>query len=199
MRFILGSQSPRRKEILSYFDLPFEQIPSHFDEEALPFLGDPLSYVRALSVGKGKTIEAEHKDALILTADTIVYKDGKIFGKPQNDEAAFAALSDLVGSWHSVYTAVSLIHNGAIETGVEETKVLFNPLTDEEIWHYIDNMHLRDKAGSYAIQLAGGIIVERIEGCYTNVMGLPINLVRQLLNRVGINLWKHLKQTEKKV
>lgn len=196
MRFILGSASPRRKEILNFFDLPFEQIPSHFDEDSIPYRGDPQSYVINLAEEKAKVLDSQYKNALILTADTIVTKNGKIYGKPESDAAAFEALSELVGQWHSVYTAVSLCFRGEMTRGIEETRVLFNPLTPEEIKCYIANMHLRDKAGSYAIQYAGGIIVQRIEGCYTNVMGLPVNTVRKLLHGVNINLWQHLRRYE---
>jgi len=193
MRLILGSQSPRRKEILSYFDLPFEQASPPFDEEAVPFNGDHINYVCGLAEGKALSLAPSYPGAIIITADTIVWKDGKLYGKPKDNEDAFQILSELAGQWHSVFTAVSLYHNGSIFSRYEETKVLFNPLTPEEIRHYYTKLHLADKAGGYAIQMAGGLIVKKIEGCYYNVMGFPINSVRELLLQVKIDLWNYLK------
>lgn len=194
MRFILGSSSPRRKEILSYFDLPFEQVSSDFDERMISFSGDPRSYAIALAEGKAHSLKGFYDNALVLTADTIVYREGKIYHRSKDDAEAFEILSELVGKWHSVFTAVAIMYEGKIISDIEETRVLFNDLTPEEMRDYIANMHLRDKAGSYTVQFAGGIIVQRIEGCYTNVIGLPINTVRKLLQKVNINLWKHLKK-----
>jgi len=193
MRLILGSQSPRRKEILSYFDLPFTQATPPFDEEAVPFDGDHVKYVCTLAEGKALSLSSVYPDSLILTADTIVWKSGKLYGKPSNSQEAFLILSELVGQWHSVFTAVSLFHNGTVSTTYEETKVLFNSLTPDEIRHYHTKLHLTDKAGGYAIQMAGGLIVNKIDGCYYNVMGFPINSVRTLLLKAGIDLWNYLK------
>lgn len=190
---VLGSQSPRRKEILSYFTLPFVQTSSDYDESSVPFNGDPKIYVNELSKEKGLSIQPQHPDHIILTADTIVFREGKLYGKPIDEKDAFQCLSELVGHWHSVYTGVTIIHQNSVFQGVEETKVLFNPLTDDEIRHYHRQIHWKDKAGGYAIQMAGGLLVKRIDGCYYNVMGLPINTVRKLLLEVGIELWYHLK------
>lgn len=193
IKLILGSQSPRRKEILSYYSLPFIQHTSNYDEEAHPFSGDPIEYVSTLCSGKAESLAPRHPDAMILTADTIVYKDGKLYGKPRNIEEAFQAITELQGQWHSVFTGVSLLNDGNTYTEVEETRVLFNPLTSDQIRHYHTKLHWADKAGGYAIQMGGGLIVNRIEGCYYNVMGLPINTVRKLLLKVGIELWDYLK------
>ncbi len=192
-RIILGSQSPRRKEIMSYFALPFAQVTPPFDEESIPFAGDPQKYVCQLANGKAQALHPQYPHDIILTADTIVCKDGKIYGKPRDIDEAFQALSELVGTWHSVFTGVSLMNRGEIHSCVEETRVLFNPLTPEQIRHYHTKLHWSDKAGGYAIQMAGGLIVNKIDGCYYNVMGLPINSVRQLLLKIGIELWDYLQ------
>ncbi len=192
-QFILGSQSPRRKEILGYFSLPFQQASPIYDEEALLFNGDPVAYVSELASGKACSLLPQFPDAIILGADTIVFKDGKIYGKPKSKEDAFNAVSELAGSWHSVFTGVSVVQGKSVYTQCEETKVLFTPLTPKEIRHYHNSVHCADKAGGYAIQMGGGLIVERIEGCYYNVMGLPITTVRRLLMKVGIDLWDYLK------
>lgn len=193
MRFILGSQSPRRREILSYFSLPFEQINPQFDEEALVFQGNPEQYVRELARGKALSLVSSYPEATILTADTIVFREGKLYGKPKDEKEAFTTLSELSGNWHSVYTAVAVAHLESLYDDIAETKVLFNSLSEQEINRYIEALHWADKAGGYAIQLAGSLIVKRIEGCYYNVVGLPITNVSNLLRKIGINLWDYLK------
>lgn len=189
---ILGSESPRRQEILNYFTLPFQQVSSAFDESIIPFNGDPKEYVTELSIGKARSLETNFPNDTILTADTVVYREGKIYGKPASEKEATSVLSELIGHWHSVYTGVAVLQNGKLFHGTEETKVLFNALTDEEVNHYHKQIDWKDKAGGYTIQMAGGLLVKRIDGCYYNVMGLPINTVRKLLLEVGIELWYHL-------
>lgn len=194
MRLILGSISPRRREIISYFSLDFEQISPDYDEEAIPFpKNDPTGYVLTLAEGKARSLSSQHPEALILSADTIVYKEGKVYGKPKTEADAFQSIRELQGGWHSVYSAVAVACNGKIISGFEETKVLFNPLSDAHIKQYLNALHWADKAGGYAIQLAGSLIVSKIEGCYYNVMGLPINTVNKLLKEVGFDLWDHLQ------
>lgn len=193
MELILASQSPRRREILGYFSLPFKSITSGFDEESIPFTGNPETYVHSLASGKAATLDKEYPHAAILAADTIVYRHGKIYGKPKTKEEAIATLSELAGQWHSVYTGVSLSYKGTVYCKTEETRVLFNTLSLSQIKDYQSKLNLFDKAGSYQLQLSGGLVVNRIEGCYYNVVGLPINTVRSLLQKIGIELWNHLK------
>ena len=192
MNVILGSTSPRRKEILGYFDLPFTQVKPDFDEEAIPFDGNPLEFVKILSQGKAQSLKKKYPHDIIITADTIVYCNGKIYGKAQNEEESFKALSELAGTWNSVFTGVTVIKSDKILYGVEETKVLLNKLTPQQIKSYQSKIHLADKAG-YAAQGAAGVIVERIEGSNDNVLGLPVNTLHRLLLQVGIDLWDHLK------
>ncbi len=191
MKLILGSNSPRRKEILGYFNLPFEVRPSNFDEDSLPFEGDPVAYVRALANGKAKAIKSEEHE-IVLTADTIVYRDGKVYGKPSSGAEAFSTLKELVGTWHTVYTGITLKRGKDLWDDIEETRVLFNSPTDQQLEAYHTSLHCTDKAGGYAIQEAGALMVRSIEGCYYNVMGLPINGVHKLLSQVGVSLWDHL-------
>lgn len=192
MHLILGSTSPRRKEILNYFSLNFEQISPNFDETSIPFQGDPVAYVKELAVGKALSLSHLYPDALILSADTIVYKTGKVYGKPGSLEEAFQSLNELQGNWHSVFSGVATCKNGKLLTDAEETKVLFNTLTETQIRRYLEALHWADKAGGYAIQLAGSLIVQKIEGCYYNVMGLPINAVNKLLKEEGVDLWDYM-------
>lgn len=192
MKLVLGSQSPRRKEILEFFSIPFIQASPSFDEEAVPFNGNPEEYVRTLSKGKGEALLEQFPKSVILTADTIVFREGKVYGKPKNREEAFKNLSELAGQWHSVYTGVTVQTTEKVVSKAEITHVLFNDLTAEQIHQYLDQIKWSDKAGGYAIQMSGGLIVRKIDGCYYNVKGLPINLVENLLQHFGYALWEHL-------
>ncbi len=190
MKLILGSASPRRKEILEYFSIPFTVQTGDFDEESVLWEGDPVEYARAIALGKGERLKGA--GGAVLTADTVVYKDGKVYGKPRNSEEALEILLEMAGSWHSVYTGLALHTPDEVLTDVEETRVLFNHPTDAQLRRYHEQLHCFDKAGGYAIQQAGSIIVHKIEGCYYNVMGLPINGVNKLLSQIGMDLWDHL-------
>ena len=193
MKLILGSQSPRRKEILNYFDLSFTQIVSNFDEESIPFKNNPQEYVKTLAICKARVLKEDYPDSVILTADTIVYKEGKIYGKPKDENQAYQFLKELEGSWHSVFTGVALVDGSKEFQAFEETKVQFHKLSDEQIITYHRCLPSQDKAGGYLIQGAGGLIVKSIEGCYYNVVGLPLTSLSLLLKQVGIDLWSHLK------
>jgi septum formation protein len=191
-RLILGSQSPRRKEILSYFSIPFQQATSAFDENSVLFHGQPEAYACAIAKGKADALHAKYPDKVILTADTVVFCKGKIYGKPNNESEAYQFFSELVGTWHTVFTGVVVRYEDKEYIKGEATRVLFNDLTPDQIKHYLSRVEWADKAGGYAIQAVGGLIVSRIDGCYYNVMGLPINTVHTLLNQVGINLWNYI-------
>lgn len=190
---ILGSTSPRRKEIVNHFTLSFEQVAPLFDEKSVQFQGDPIQYVHQISKGKVDSLMTKYPEAIIMTADTVVYRNGKIYNKPENEDEAFCFLSELVGQWHSVFTSITLFCNQIVYQDCEETRVLFNPLTAKEIRLYHEKVHWADKAGGYAIEMGGGLIVRKIDGCYFNVLGLPINTFHSLLKKVGIELWKYVK------
>jgi septum formation protein len=192
IQIILGSQSPRRKEILNYFKIPFTQASSNFDEDSIPFCGDPGQFTIKLASSKAQTLESLYSKAAILTADTIVYGNSKIYGKPKSEIEANTILEELQGKWHSIFTGVVLCYNHQKFAQFEETKVLFNPLTPTQIKTYHKAFKWSDKAGGYGIQEGGGILVNRIEGCYYNVMGLPINSLRNLLQKIGIDLWDYI-------
>jgi septum formation protein len=190
---ILGSCSPRRREILGYFSLPFRQLHPSFDEESVPFRGDPVAYVNEIARGKALALAKDYPQEIILTADTTVYANGRVYAKPANLKEAHGMLRELSGQAHSVFTGVC-IHTPKQEfLEAEETRVIFNNLTETEIVAYASAIQPLDKAGGYAIQENGGLIVKRIEGCYYNVMGLPLQTVRRGLLNVGIDLWAYLK------
>lgn len=192
MRLILGSQSPRRKEILSFFSYPFEQTSPNFAEELVPYTGDPIEYAKILSKGKAQSLASHFPKAAILTADTLVYKDEKIMGKPSDEDAAFEMLKKLNGSWHTVFTSVTALLGNKEVTDCAETKILFHPLSPFQLKQYHQAFKGTDKAGGYSIQMGGSVIVKRIEGCFYNVMGLPISLTCKVLGEIGIDLWRYL-------
>jgi septum formation protein len=193
MPLILGSQSFHRGQILRLFDLPFSQVSSDFDEEQIVFNKDPQKYVLKLSSCKAAVLAKKFPHSPILTADTTVYQNGKIFGKPKDKEEAFQTLKELAGKWHSVFTGVTLYTNGQQFQECEETRLLFHELSDEQIHAYHQTITYLDKAGGYTMQGAGALIIKRIEGSYYNVVGLPFHSLELLLRKVNINLWMHLK------
>jgi septum formation protein len=192
MTLLLGSQSPRRREILEYFSLPIKQVPSSFSEENIIFSGDPGDYVCALADAKADELFPLYPTMPLLTADTIVYYEGHIFPKPRSEEEAFTFFKKLSGSWHTVYTGVAVRHGNKARCEYETTRVRFNVLTDAQIRLFHATLNTHDKAGGYTLQGIGSLLCEKIEGCYYNVMGLPINTTARLLNYIGIDLWDHL-------
>lgn len=193
MQIILGSQSQRRCEIMGYFSLPFIQVPSNFDEKSIEYQGDPEAYVTMLSQKKAEVLAAEYCKEIILTADSVVFCEGKIYNKPANEEEAFRYLDELGGRWHSVYTGVTARKGPKVYSANEETRILFHKLSPLQIKKFHRHCYFLDKAGGYAIEKSGNLIVSRLEGCYYNVLGLPINTTRNLLLNVGIDLWDFLK------
>lgn len=184
---ILGSQSPRRKEILSYFKIPFRQLTPDFDEEAAPVLMDPALYATSLATEKARSLRGQGD--WILGADTVVFKDGKYFSKPKDRQEARAFLQEFSGKWQIVVTGLALVHGDEVWVEHAETKVLFNSLSDREIEHYLDQNIWQDKAGGYTIVGHASLLVEKIDGCFYNVMGLPVNALKRLLSKVGVDLW----------
>ncbi len=193
MDIILGSQSPRRREILHFFSLPFQQVDPGFDETQVSFQGHPEEFVKEVSRRKALCLQEKFPQKVILTADTIVYKEGRLFMKPETLEEAAGMMAELSGSQHQVFTGVTVCHGREIFSDVEETIVQFHPLSHSQIETYHSHFYPLDKAGGYAIQKGGSIIVKRIEGCYYNIMGLPLQTTRRLLTKVGIDLWDYIK------
>ncbi len=190
---ILGSQSPRRRDILDYFSLPFIQVGSNFDEESVPFEGDPGRHAMLLSQKKAEVIAAKYPEDVILTADSVVYCEGKLYNKPADEREARDFLRHLCGRWQSVFTGVTERRGREGFSDVAETRLLFHDLTPEQIKQFHLHCYFLDKAGGYTIEKNGNLIVSRLEGCYYNVLGLPINTVQKLLLKVGIDLWDFFK------
>lgn len=185
MEIILASQSPRRKEILSLLDVPFKIMVSEADEtveKGLPpyFIAESLSLKKAAAVAKDVT-----SDALVIGADTIVVSDGKILGKPTDEDDAYKMLSSLSGKWHEVISGVTVLHTKSAESKsfYVKTRVRFAELSDKEIRDYIATKEPCDKAGAYGIQGRGSKFIEEIEGDYFNVVGLPLQRLYQVLKK----------------
>lgn len=176
---ILASKSPRRKELLSLITENFEIKTANVDE-ALPEGITPDKAVEYLSKIKAEPF-ANGVDTVI-GADTVVAVDGKILGKPANRQEAFDMLKTLSGKYHSVFTGVTIIKPEDTVTFSVETRVKFFDLTDDEINAYIATGECDDKAGAYGIQGKGALLVEKIDGDYFNVVGLPVSLVNKFLN-----------------
>jgi len=193
IKLILGSQSPRRRDILNFFSLPFEQITPDFDETQVVFHGDPVTFVCEVAKRKALCLQERFPKEPILTADTIVFREGKLYMKPDSLDEAFIMLSELAGKKHSVFTAVCVAKGSERWVEAQQTSVSFHELTASQIHNYHQRFNPLDKAGSYAIQGGGAIIVKRIEGCYYNIMGLPFDTTRRLLSKIGIELWDYLK------
>jgi len=192
MDIILASTSPRRAEILNFFSLPFTQKSPEFDEESVPYLGEPENYVTTLAVEKAHKAKELYSNTIIIAADTLVAQDKKVIGKPRDEKDMEEILSSLSNQWHSVFTSVAVASPDTMVSTCEETKVLCNDLSKGEIEKYMNGLHLYDKAGAYAIQRSGALFVKEIKGCYYNVMGMPINSLQRLLKEVNIDLFNFL-------
>lgn len=190
-RIVLASQSPRRRELLSGLIDGVEVIPDDSDEIIEPDI-TPEEAVRRLAMQKAENVAARvGGDALVIAADTIVFIDGKILGKPLDEAEASEMLHCLSGREHHVCTGFAVVDNscGKKECAFERTVVSFRHLTDDEIERYIKSGEPMDKAGAYGIQNIGALFVKSIKGDYFNVVGLPLCALAQLLkNEFGYDI-----------
>lgn len=186
MKYVLASASPRRKELLAELVKDFEIIPSAFEEKNESGLS-PKELVKALAEGKAKEValRAENAGKIVIGSDTVVAFGEKVLGKPTDAQDAFRMLKTLSGRSHAVYTGVcfACVKDGELHllTDADKTTVHFNKLSDEWIWEYVRGGSPMDKAGAYGIQDGG--LVEKIEGSYTNVVGFPVELVKNMLEK----------------
>lgn len=184
---ILASASPRRYELLKQLGLTFEVEPAE-GEETTPDGLLPELIVKRLAYAKADEIRKKHagtgNSCLIIGADTIVVKDGRILGKPKDKDDAFSMLMSLSGTTHQVYTGVALISSEWEAQFCEKTDVTFYPMTKKEITDYISTGEPMDKAGAYGIQGLGGRFVKEIHGDYNNVVGLPIARLYHVLKEI---------------
>lgn len=184
-RFIVASASPRRREILNNAGYIFEVIPSDADEN-IPETMYCEDAVCELSRRKALAVLEKNKDAVVFGCDTVVALDGKILGKPKDDEDAKRMLRMLSGRVHSVSTGVCVADDNHCEVFCNTTKVEFYPLSEETIESYVSTGECSDKAGAYGIQGFGSVLVKKIDGDYFSVMGLPVSETARLLKEFGI-------------
>jgi septum formation protein len=184
---VLASQSPRRAELIGRLGLEFETLPADIDESYLA--GEtPEAHAERLSREKALKIAADRPEALVVGSDTIVVVDGDVLGKPRDREHAVEMLMRLSGREHEVCTGVAVAHRGRVESGLERVRVRFRALDRRACEEYVDTGEPMDKAGAYGIQGFGSAIVERIDGDYFAVMGLPVVRMLTLIERHG---WRY--------
>ena len=186
--FVLASASPRRKELLSLIFSAFRIVPSDFDESAVPDNLSPSKHVLHSATMKARDVTRKCPDALVIGADTVVVVGESILGKPADADQAGQMLRLLSGRTHQVYTGVALVQGNRERGGYECTDVVFSKLTDEVISRYVASGEPLDKAGAYAIQGRGSVLISSISGCYPNVVGLPLHKLGTLLKEFGIEL-----------
>jgi septum formation protein len=175
---ILASVSPQRRAILEQLDLPFSVVPPRYDEVLTG--SDPVKIVCANAQGKARSV-GPHDERPVLGVDTAVVVDGEALGKPADATEAEAMLERLAGRTHEVISGLCLLTSAWEELQHEITSVTFRPLTARDLAHYIGSGEWQNRAGAYAIQGVGGSLVERVEGDYLNVVGLPAALLIRLL------------------
>jgi septum formation protein len=189
-RILLGSQSPRRQYLLKELGIKFDVKLKHMAEEVYPENLQKEEIPLYLAKAKADSFDDElDEKTIVITADTIVWKDGTVLQKPRNEKESYEILKSLSGKMHQVYTGVCIRSLTRKHAFTSHTKVYFKELTDKEIWYYIDKFEPFDKAGSYGIQeWLGYIGVEKIEGSFFNVMGLPVQ-------KVYVELMKFIKNS----
>ena len=187
MKIILASKSPRRKEILQTLGFEFEVVTADTDESSTET--DPRALTRDLAERKGREVAKAitQKDVLVISCDTVVWCDGKILGKPKDEADATAMLKLLSGRKHTVTSGLSLSFNGETVTDSEDTDVYFAELSNDFIDKYVASGDPMDKAGGYAVQGVASMWIDKLDGCYFNVVGLPVRLLCRLLEQSGLD------------
>lgn len=186
-KIILASNSPRRRELMSLLGIPFEIEVSNYDEEKEKF-ESARKMVEVLSLKKAETVGNNHKDAVIIGADTTVLLGREIIGKARDRKHAFEIIKKLSGKTHKIITGFTILDTktGKKVTSSVESELRFSPLTNSEIEAYLETEEYKDKAGAYAIQGTAGLFVEEIHGDFFNIVGLPMQRVRQELKNFGV-------------
>jgi septum formation protein len=185
MRLVLASASPRRRELLAAAGLIVHVDPVDVDEQ--PRTGEPPEdYVARVAAAKAAAGRARHPDAVVIGADTTVVVDGDMLGKPEDDHDAARMLRQLSGRRHDVLTGITVMAGHRAATRVERTGVWFATLSADDVAWYVASGEPRDKAGAYAIQGLAARFIPRIEGSYSNVVGLPVAALWEMLRDVGL-------------
>lgn len=186
-RLILASASPRRRELLGQMGITYRICPADVDESAQ---GAPGDVVRELAMRKARAAQAQHPGEVILASDTLVWCQGETLGKPRDEREAVDMLLKLSGREHTVYTGVCVLDgaSGSADVRCESTRVRISRLSRDEARRYVATGEPLDKAGAYAMQGMGGMFVESVEGSPSNVIGLPMHIVRDMLRALGWEL-----------
>lgn len=189
-RLVLASSSPRRRALLRQIGLDFDVIPSTVSEAWDPGMA-PEVITRTLALRKAEDVAGRLESGLVIGADTLVLLDGCILGKPANRQEAVQTLEALSGKPHEVMTALAVIEVESHRVLMEEesTRVYFREIPRDEIEAYVDTGEPMDKAGAYGIQGKGILFVRRIEGCYTNVVGLPVPKLAAILSQLKVSVF----------
>ena len=191
MQWILASQSPRRKELMGLFHMPFVIRVADIDETMDPAKA-PFDEVARVSRAKAEAVERTPED-LVIAADTIVVCGDQVLGKPVDEQDAYRMLCLLSGRDHQVMTGLTVLRGSQRVTCTEVTDIHFRPLTQREIWDYIRTGEPMDKAGSYGIQGGGALFAEKLVGDYYNVMGLPVCRLGQILKTMAPEWMEEMK------
>ncbi|NER78458.1 MAG: septum formation inhibitor Maf [Leptolyngbya sp. SIO1D8] len=189
LQFVLASASPARRKLLTDAGIAAYVCPSNFDEDQVQ-ISDPAKLVKALAQGKAETVTSQFANALVLGCDSVLALDGKIYGKPETPEAAIARWQQMRGQMGELYTGHALIDTAHQQSRVrcQVTRVFFAQISDSQIEAYVATGEPLNCAGAFAIDGKGSLFIEKLEGCHTNVIGLSMPLLRQLITELGYSI-----------
>jgi septum formation protein len=187
-KIILASGSPRRKELLEKIGLPFEVVTSPYEED-MSAAADPLDLVQLLALKKAEAVAASYEDAIVIAADTFVIFENKFLGKPKDKHDAARMLRLLSGNENDIVTGYAVIDtkSGKVSNGYSKATVKIRQLTDAEIDAYIESGEPLDKAGAFAVQDLGSVLIERIDGDFYSILGLPLFKIYFALRDLGVD------------
>lgn len=189
MKLILGSTSSARALLLKELGLEFETKSPNFDERTLEFNGNPSQYVKDLAYSKNDSIVKKPGD-LVITCDTVVYIDQKVFNKPESYDEAYKMIQALSGSTHEVITGVCVSDLERVFVSHESTFVTFNDLTDDQIQIFLQDPLYMNRSGAYTLSGKGALLIKSLKGSYENVIGIPFNTLNELLGKWDLSLWE---------
>lgn len=189
-RIILASTSPRRKDLLEQIGLNFEIVPSMYEED-MDLRMNHAKLSEYLAYGKAQNVAENVEDGVVIGSDTFVVFGGQRLGKPKNKKQAGDMLYAISGQWVTVYSGLAIVDVESRKKYIthEVTKIKIKVLVDEEIRAYIKTGEPLDKAGAFAIQEKGAMFIEKISGCYTGVIGLPLHCLYKGLQEIGVDIW----------
>jgi septum formation protein len=190
-KIVLASKSERRKALLEQIYLEFEVRESEYEED-MSVMSDPYELAKFLALGKAQDVARHYEDAIIIGGDTFVFYEGKFIGKPKDKDDAKRILSNFSGNTHNIVTGLAVIDtkNGVIVSDYDEAKVTFRKLTPKEIEDYVATGEPLDKAGAYGLMHRGAVLIEKINGDFYSVVGLPLNKLHLALKKLGVNTFE---------